>query len=133
MSTIAGSVLSILSSGAYLSGQWRRAKAQEEIAQNTAKREENRQAEAQAQLAVKQQQTNIAQGKLELEQKREQRIAEDQIRLKAKQKQLDKAMARLNEIQASKDSYKKFMREVLGKDYDAAVSLYKEEVKKNGR
>ena len=131
--SIQSSVLSMLSTSAYLSGQWRQARAQEEIAKNTAKREENRQAEAQAQLAVKQQQTNIAQGKLELEQKKEQRIAEDQIRLKAKQKQLDKAMARLNEIQASKDSYKKFMREVLGKDYDAAVSLYKEEVKKNGR
>ena len=131
--SIQSSVLSMLSTSAYLSGQWRQARAQEEIAKNTAKREENRQAEAQAQLAVKQQQTNIAQGKLELEQKKEQRIAEDQIRLKAKQKQLDKAMARLDEIQASKDSYKKFRREVLGEDYDAAVSLYKEEVKKNGR
>ena len=126
MSTIAGSVLSILSSGAYLSGQWRRAKAQEEIAQNTAKREENRQAEAQAQLDIKQQQTNIAQGKLELEQKKEQRIAEDQIRLKAMRKQLDKAMARLNEIQASKGNIEKFMKEMFGKDYDAAMSLYKE-------
>lgn len=133
MSTIAGSVLSILSSGAYLSGQWRRAKAQEEIAQNTAKREENRHAEAQAQSAIRQQQTNIAQGKLELEQKKEQRIAEDQIRLRAKQKQLDKALARLNEIQASKGNIEKFMKEMFGKDYDAAMSLYKEEVKKNGR
>lgn len=133
MSTIAGSVLSILSSGAYLSGQWRRARAQEQIAQNTAKREENRQAEAQAQLAVRQQQTNIAQSRLELAQKREQRIAEDQIRLKAMRKQLDKAMSRLNEIQASKGNIEKFMKEMFGKDYDAAMSLYKEEVKKNGR
>lgn len=131
--SIQSSVLSMLSTSAYLSGQWRQARAQEKIAQNTAKREENRQAEAQAQLNIKQQQTNIAQGKLELEQKKEQRIAEDQIRLRAKQKQLDKAMARLDEIQASKDSYEKFMKEVLGEDYGAAVSLYKEEVKKNGR
>ena len=131
--SIQSSVLSMLSTSAYLSGQWRQARAQEQIAKNTAKREENRQAEAQAQLAVRQQQTNIAQSRLELAQKREQRIAEDQIRLKAKQKQLDKAMSRLNEILASKDSYEKFMKEVLGEDYGAAMSLYKEEVKKNGR
>ena len=131
--SIQSAVNSMWSSAAYASGEWRRIKAQEKIAQNTAKREENRQVEAQAQLAVRQQQTNIAQSRFELAQKREQRIAEDQIRLRAKQKQLDKAMARLDEIQASKDSYEKFMKEVLGEDYGAAVSLYKEEVKKNGR
>lgn len=131
--SIQSSFNSMLSTGAYLSGQWRQAQAQKQIAKNTAKREENRHAEAQAQLDIKQQQTNIAQGKLELEQKKEQRIAEDQIRLRAKQKQLDKAMARLNEIQASKDNIEKFMKEMLGEDYGAAVSLYKEEVKKNGR